>query len=297
MTGSSTARVGPDAAIARAVADGDTVYLAGFGHLIPYTLGHELIRQGCTDLTLVRPVIVHLADQIVAAGCVSKVAFSWLGGPACERALAAGLPFEEYTHYGSIARLAAGARNLPFIPVRTFVGSDLPAHNDRIREVESPYDDESIPVLPPLNPDVTLVHAQRADPAGNAHVLGLPVDVREAVFAADTVVLSVEEVVSRAVIRDDPGLTQIPSSAVDFLVEVPFGAHPSYVHGYYETDRETFEWIDAAETSEGAQRWLDEWVYDVPTQGAYIEKVGAERLLSLRPAARRVEPGRGGDVG
>lgn len=290
MTGAGTAtRTRPGPAVANAVDDGDTVYLAGFGHLIPYTLGHEIIRQGCSDLTLVRPVVVHLADQIVAAGCVSKVVFSWVGGPATERALADGLAFDEYTHYGSVARLSAGARNLPFVPVHTFRGSDLPAHNDRIREVESPYDDTSVPVLPPLQPDVALVHAQRADADGNAHVLGLSVDVRDAVFAAETVVLSVEEVVDPAVIRGDPSRTVIPAGQVDYLVEVPFGAHPGYVHGYYDTDRETFEWIEAAETTDGAADWLDRWVHDLPTQWEYIETIGLEHLLSLRPASRVVD--------
>jgi glutaconate CoA-transferase subunit A len=284
----------PDA-LSASVDDGDSVYLAGFGHLVPYALGRELIRQDRSDLTLVRPVVIHLADQLVASGAVSTVVFSWLGGPATERAMADGLDFEEYTHYGSVARLAAGARNLPFVPVHTFVGSDLPAHNDRIREVESPYGEESIPVLPPLQPDVTLVHAQRADPDGNAHVLGLPGDVRDAVFAADTVVLSVEEVVDPTVIRADPAQTVVPAAEVDFLVELPFGSHPSYVHGYYDTDRETFEWVEAADTDAGAQAWLEEWVYGLEDHWAYLEKVGPETLLSLRTDARSVDAVNGGE--
>lgn len=275
-------------AVSRAVDDGDSVYLAGFGHLVPYALGHELIRQGCRDLTLVRPVVIHLADQIVAAGCTSKVVFSWLGGPATERALADGLPFEEYSHYGTVARLSAGARNLPFVPLRSYVGSDLPAHNDRIRTVESPYDGEEIPVLPPLSPDVALVHAQRADPAGNAHVLGLSGDVRDAAFAADTVVLGVEEVVDPAVINADPARTVVPAAEVDYLVEEPFGAHPAYVHGYYDTDRDLFDWPETAATSAGAEEWLEEWVYGLDRR-AYLERVGVDRLLGLRPAARTVD--------
>jgi len=293
----SATRATPAEAIATAVDDGDEVYLGGFGHLVPYALGHELIRQERRDLTLVRPVVIHLADQIIAAGCVSKVVFSWLGGPACRRAMADGLPFEEYTHYGSVARLAAGARNLPFVPLHTFVGSDLPAHNDRIREVESPYGDESIPVLPPLEPDVALVHAQRADRDGNAHVLGLPGDVRDAAFAAETVVLSVEEVVDPSVVGADPARTLVPAAEVDYLAEVPFGAHPSYAHGYYDTDRETFEWDETAESPAAAREWLDEWVYGVKDHWAYLEKVGLEHLLSLRTDSRVVDAAGGGGSG
>ncbi|MFB6172170.1 MAG: CoA transferase subunit A [Haloarculaceae archaeon] len=286
--GGSTTTTDAATAVSRTVDDGDSVYLAGFGHLVPYALGHELIRQSCRDLTLVRPVVIHLADQIVAAGCASKVVFSWLGGPATERALADGLPFEEYSHYGMVARLSAGARKLPFAPLRSYVGSDLPAHNDRIRTVESPYGSEEITVLPPLAPDVTLVHAQRADPAGNAHVLGLTGDVRDAVLAAETVVLSVEEIVDPAVIAADPARTIVLGEEVDYLVEAPFGAHPSYAHGYYDTDRDLFDWPETADTPEGAAAWLDEWVYGLD-RGAYLDRVGVERLLGLRPAARTVD--------
>lgn len=275
-------------AIQSGLSNGDHVYMAGFGHLVPYALGHEIIRQNLSDLTITKPIVDTLLDQMVAAGCVSKVLFSWTGGTCLERAWRAGeVEIEEYTHYGTIARIHAGARNIPHIPVRTFTGSDLLSHNDKISMIEDPYTGERIPILPPLNPDVTILHAHRADQAGNIQIQGLNTDVRDAAYAADTVIATVEELVSRETIQSNPNLTVVPGSEIDYLSEEPFGAHPSYVQDYYDSDRGVFEWREIAESEADVADWLDEWVYSLPDREAYIKKVGAERLLAIRPAARR----------
>jgi glutaconate CoA-transferase subunit A len=282
-------------AIESAVDDGDSVYLAGFTHLIPFAAGHELIRQGYEGLTLVRATPDLVYDQLIAAGCADAVTFSWAGNPgvgslrafrrAVEDGVPNGLELDEYSHFGLTSRLAAGAQDLPFVPLRTFLGSDYPAVNENIRVIENPYDpDEQVAVVPPLTPDVAVVRAQRADRDGNAHVWGIQGELVEAAFAADTVVLTVEELVDESVIRSDPNRTAITGDVVDYVVEEPFGAHPSYAQGYYDRDNEAYlAWDETSRTHEGTLAWLDEWVHGVEDRTEYMEKLGAERLLELLP--------------
>lgn len=281
------------AAIDDAIDDGDSLYLAGFTHLIPFAAGHEIIRQDYRDLELIRATPDLVYDQLIAAGCVSKVTFSWAGNPgvgslrAFRRAVEDGVPneieLEEYTHYGLTARLHAGAAALPFMPVRTFTGSDLVEHNDRIRSVRNPYDGtDEIAVVPPLNPDVAVVSAQRADEDGNAHLWGIHGEQKEAALAADTVVLCVEERCSTETVRSDPNRTFVTARDVDHVVEVPYGAHPSYAQGYYDRDNEAYiEWDEVSKSHEDTLEWLDEWVYGVENRREYLEKLPSERLLDL----------------
>lgn len=278
-------------AISEGVSDGQEVYLAGFTHLIPFAAGHEIIRQEVSDLTLVRATPDAIYDQMIAAGCAGKVVFSY-AGRGLRRVLEEGdIEFEEYTHFGTVSRLAAGAYDLPFMPVRTFAGSDLPKHNDKIRRVENPYGEEEIHVVPPLNPDVTVVHTHRADKTGNAQVWGIVGDIVDAALAAETVILTTEEVVDEDVIRSDPNRTAIPGSAVDYVVEEPYCAHPSYVHGLYDRDRQFYrEWDGVASTHEGVMEYLDEWVYGVRDRREYVEKLGAGRLLDLQPRTNYATP-------
>ena len=288
-------------AIDESVADGQHLYLGGFTHLIPFAAGHEIIRQGVTDLTLARATPDLILDRMIAAGCASRVVFSYAGNPgvgslrsfrrAVEDDVPAPIELEEYTHFGMVARLTAGAEGLPFMPVRTFAGTDLPAVNDRIRRIDSPYEDETVHTVPPLNPDVAVVRAQRADPDGNAHVWGIVGDVVEAAFAADTVVLSVEEVVDPSVIASDPNRTAIPGSVVDYVVEVPYGSHPSYVQGYYDRDNAAYlAWDEVSESRPSTTAWLEEWVHGVEDHREYLERLGAERLLDLQPGSRYTAP-------
>lgn len=281
-------------AISDSVSDGDSVYLAGFTHLIPFAAGHEIIRQEYRDLELVRATPDLVYDQMIAAGCASKVTFSWAGNPgvgslrAFRRAFEDGVPneieLEEYTHFGMVARLRAGAAGLPFVPVRTFAGSDLPEHNDNVRPVENPFGDETVYAVPPLQPDVAVVRAQRADETGNAHAWGIEGEVKEAAFAADTVVLCVEEIVDEDVIRSDPNRTLVTADVVDYVVEEPYGSHPSYAQGYYDRDNGAYiEWDETSKRHEDVEEWLDEWVYGVENRREYVEKLGASRLLSLEP--------------
>lgn len=281
-------------AISRAVEDDNEVYLGGFTHLIPFAAGHEIIRQERSGLTLYRATPDLIFDQMIAAGCAERIVFSWAGNPgvgslpcfrrACEDGVPNEIEIEEYTHFGFTARIHAGATNMPFVPVRTFAGSDLPEHTDAIRTVEDPYTGEDVYVVPPMNPDVAVVRAQRADEDGNAHIWGIQGEMREAAFAADRVVLSVEEIVDERVIRSDPNRTVISADAVDHVVEEPYGSHPSYAQGYYDRDNDAYiEWSDVASTPERVADWLDEWVYGVDDRTEYVERLSRPRMEALAP--------------
>ena len=208
-------------AIAAHVHDGDTVVIEGFTHLICFAAGHEIIRQRRRDLTLCRLTPDLIYDQMIAAGCARKLVFSWAGNPgagslhAFRRAVEKGEPpleIEEYSHFGMVGRLCAGAARLPFWTMRNYMGTDLPSANPRIKTITCPYTGEPLATVPALNPDVTIVHAQRADRRGNTQVWGLLGCQREAAFAARRVIVVVEELVDESVIRADPNRTLIPAS-------------------------------------------------------------------------------------
>jgi glutaconate CoA-transferase, subunit A len=281
-------------AIAGVVRDGDTVAIEGFTHLISFAAGHEIIRQRKRDLTLARMTPDLIYDQMIAAGCARKLIFSWLGNPgvgglgAIRRRIEAPGPdrleIEEYSHFGMVGRYTAGAANLPFFPLRSYFETDLPKANPLIREIESPYGDGVVYAVPPLKPDVTIVHAQRADPAGNTQVWGLLGCQKEAAFAAERVIVVVEELVDESVIRADPNRTIIPGLIVDAVVVEPFGAHPSYVQGAYDRDNAFYrEWDAVTKDEESIQDWLRAWVYEVDDRAAYTQKLGPQRVASLRP--------------
>jgi len=280
-------------AIAALVRDGDSVAIEGFTHLISFAAGHEIIRQGRRDLTLIRMTPDLIYDQMVAAGTASGLVFSWLGNPgvgslhAIRRRTEGDAPtlaLEEYSHFGMVGRYTAGAMRLPFFPLRSYFETDLPAANPRIRPIRSPYGDELVYAVPPLNPDVTIVHAQRADAAGNTQIWGLLGCQKEAAFAADRVIVVVEELVDEAVIRADPNRTAIPGVIVDAVVVEPFGAHPSYSQGHYDRDSRFYvEWEAISRDPERLDAWLREWVHDLPDRAAYREKLGPETLARLRP--------------
>jgi len=283
-------------AVAALVRDGDTVAIEGFTHLICFAAGHELIRQGRRDLTLCRltPDVVY--DQLVGAGVARKLIFSWLGNPGVgglhairrriEAADPAPLEVEEYSHFGMVGRYTAGAMNLPFFPLRSYFESDLPQANPLIREIASPYGDGTVYAVPPLRPDVTIVHAQRADAQGDTQVWGLLGCQKEAAFAADRVIVVVEELVDETVVRADPNRTIIPGLIVDAVVVEPFGAHPSYAQGYYDRDNRFYlEWEAISRDPAALAEWLDEWVLGTTDHAAYLAKLGEARLASLRPSA------------
>ncbi len=267
-------------AVARFVRDGDTVVIEGFTHLISYAAGHEIIRQRRRDLTLCRLTPDLIYDQMIAAGCARKVVFSWAGNPgvgslhAFRRAVEGQqLEIEEYSHFGMVARFAAGAAGLPFWPLRDYAGTDLPRANPRIKAVACPYTGEALATVPALNPDVTIVHAQRADAQGNTQIWGLLGVQKEAAFASRRVIVAVEELVEESVIRADPNRTVIPAMIVDAVVVEPWGAHPSYAQGYYDRDNEFYvAWETISRDPGKLERYLDEFVRAVPDRAAYLEK-------------------------
>ena len=281
-------------AVGALVRDGDTVSIEGFTHLISFAAGHEIIRQRRHDLVLARMPPDVIYDQMVAAGVARKLIFSWLGNPGVGglnaiRRVTEGadtsLELEEYSHFGMVARYAAGAANLPFMPLRSYFETDLPVANPLIRPIESPYGDGTVYAVPPLKPDVTVIHAQRADAAGDTQVWGLLGCQKEAAFAADRVIVVVEELVDETVIRADPNRTIVPGIVVDAVVVEPWGAHPSYVQGYYDRDNRFYrDWDPISRDPAATDQWLRDWVYDLDGRAAYAEKLGEERLRALRPS-------------
>ena len=282
-------------AIAAHVRDGDTVAIEGFTHLIGFAAAHEIIRQGRRDLTLCRLTPDLVFDQMIAAGCARKLVFSWAGNPgagslhAFRRAIEGrgtrSLEIEEYSHFGMVARFSAGAARLPFWPLRSFMGTDLPRVNDRIRTVACPYTGEAIATVPALEPDVAIVHAQRADAEGNTQVWGLLGVQKEAAFAARRVIVVVEELVDTAVVRADPNRTLIPGTIVGAVVVEPWGAHPSFAQGYYDRDNDFYvAWENISRDERALRAWLDEYVHGVDDRAAYVAKhPGLAERLAARP--------------
>src|SRR5213594_1738053 len=285
-------------AVARYVRDGDVVVIEGFTHLISFAAGHEIIRQRRRDLTLCRLTPDLIYDQMIAAGCARKLVFSWAGNPgvgslhAFRRAVEGGtLETEEYSHFGMVARFSAGAARLPFWTLRDYTGTDLPRANPRIKSVTCPYTGEALATVPALNPDVTIVHAQRADAQGNTQMWGLLGVQKEAAFASKRVIVVVEELVDESVIRSDPNRTVIPGLIVDAVVVEPKGCHPSFAQGYYDRDNRFYiDWDEISRDADRLDAWLEEWVHGTGSHAEYVEKLGAERWTSLEPGEAWSEP-------
>jgi glutaconate CoA-transferase subunit A len=269
-------------AIGALVHDGDTLVIEGFTHLICFAAAHEIIRQGRKELTIARLTPDLIYDQMLAAGCARKIIFSWAGNPGVGslhafRRLVEARPskieIEEYSHFGMVARFQAGAANLPFYPLRNYMGTDIPGANSQIKTVTCPFTGETLAAVPGLRPDVTVVHAQRADAAGNAQVWGLLGVQKEAAFASKRVIVVAEELVAESVIRADPNRTLIPGNIVSAVVAEPWGAHPSYAQGYYDRDNDFYvKWDEVARTEAGLKAYLDSYVYGVKDRAEYMKK-------------------------
>jgi glutaconate CoA-transferase, subunit A len=280
-------------AVSEFVADGDVVYAAGFTHLIPFAAGHEIIRQRKKNLTLARATPDLIYDQMVAAGCAKKVIFSYMGNPGVgslrivRAALEKGqLEWEEYSHFGMITRLQAGAAGLPFLPMKQTGATSLEEANPLIKRISDPFGGKDVIVVPALNPDVAIVHVQRADKNGNAHLWGIIGEQKEAAFAAKKVILTAEEIVDESVIRSDPNRTMIPANIVDGVCHVEHASHPSYSQGYYDRDNEFYlAWDKISEAPDAVQAYLDEWVYGLKDRKEYWAKLGAKthKRLRVRP--------------
>jgi len=284
-------------AISKYVKDGDIIYAAGFTHLIPFAAGHEIIRQGKKDLTLARATPDLIYDQMVAAGCARKVIFSYMGNPGVgslrivRSAIEQGkLEWEEYSHFGMITRLQAGASGLPFLLMNQTGATDLEKANPNIKRIADPYGGKDVIVVPALHPDVAIVHVQRADENGNAQLWGIIGEQKEAAFAAKKVILTAEEIVDESIIRSDPNRTIIPGIVVSALCHVPYACHPSYAQGYYDRDNEFYlAWDKISESADSVKQYLDEWVYTVEDRNEYWEKLGAESHRRLEVKARYSE--------
>ncbi len=276
-----------DEAVRRFVHDGDVIVIEGFTHLICFAAAHEIIRQRRRDLTVCRLTPDLIYDQLIGAGCVRRLVFSWAGNPgagplyALRRAVEQGIPnsieLEEYSHFGMVARLTAGAARLPFYPLRNYMGSDLPRVNPLIKRIACPFTGEELAAVPALNPDTAIIHAQRADENGNAQIWGLIGVQKEAAFASRNTIVVAEEIVSESVIRSDPNRTLIPGLIVSAVVHEPFGCHPSYAQGFYDRDNDFYvRWREISQNETLFNRYLEEWVYGVRDRGEYVRRMGTD---------------------
>lgn len=284
-------------AIARHVGDGMGVVMGtALESLIPFAAGHEIIRQGRRDLTLIGPISDILFDQLIGAGCVRKVIAAWVGNVSMgscynfRRALEHGIPvsleMEDHSNFTLALALHAQALGVSYLPTRTALGSDLPRTNPLLREVYCPFTGERLMAVRALAPDVAIVQAQRADEEGNAHLwgnLGVTVD---AIHASRAIIVVAEEIVSRQVIRSDPNRTLIPGFLVSAVVPERWGTHPSSAQGYTNRDHQCYiDYHEQSRTVEGFQRWLQQWVLGVKDRQEYIPRLGADRLDRLRVSA------------
>ncbi|HQW64675.1 MAG TPA: CoA-transferase [Pseudomonadota bacterium] len=273
-------------AMRRHVPDGACVALEGFTHLIPFAAGHELIRQGRRELHLVRMTPDLIYDQMIGMGCARKLTFSWGGNPgvgslhrlrdAVEHGWPGPLELDEHSHAGMAAAYCAGAARLPFGVLRGYLGTDLPGVNPAIRSVTCPYTGEALATVPAINPDVTILHAQRADRRGNVALHGIVGAAREAALAARTLVVTVEELVDEL----PPAMNGIvlPHWVVSAVVHCPGGAYPSYAQGHYARDNAFYQRWDAIARERGAfSAWMQRHVMGSPDHRAF--------LASLRAAA------------
>ena len=243
--------------VAALVHDGDIVALEGFTHLIPVAAGHEIIRQGRRELTLVRMTPDLVYDQLIGAGCARKLIFSWGGNPgvgslhrfrdAVEHGWPGPLEIEEHSHAGMANRYVAGASGLPFAVLRGYVGTDLPAQSSTIAAITCPFTGEVLTAVPAVNPDVTIVHAHRADRKGNVQMWGITGVQKEAVLAAKRSLVTVEEIVDE--LEPRPGAVLLPGWVVTAVAEVPGGARPSYAQDYYDRDNDYYKAWDAISRS------------------------------------------------
>jgi glutaconate CoA-transferase subunit A len=241
-------------AVETLVHDGDRVAMEGFTHLIPFAAGHEIIRQGLSDLTLIRLTPDLLFDQMIGMGCVSKLVFSWGGNPgvgslhrfrdAVENAWPRALEIDEHSHAGLANRYVAGASGLPFAVLRGYAGTSLDRRTESVASVVCPFTGETLAAVSAIHPDVSIIHGQQADRAGNVQIWGITGVQKECVLAAERSLVTVEEIVDELELR--PGGIILPSWVVSAVAEVPGGSWPSYALGYSERDNSFYESWDAS---------------------------------------------------
>jgi glutaconate CoA-transferase subunit A len=278
-------------AIAEFVPDGSSVAMGlQMEQMIPFAAGHEIIRHKKHGLTLIGPISDILFDQLIGAGCVEQVIAAWVGNVMMGSAYnfrraveEGGVKVFNMTNFAIALALRAGAMGVPFLPTKTALGSDTAKGNHFFYQIFSPFaPKESLWAVRALNPDVTIVHVQRADAEGNAHCWGSFGVMIEGVRAAKRVIVVAEEIVAPEVIASDPNRTVIPGFLVNAVVECPYGAHPSPVQGYYTRDNDLFrEYHHQTKTKLASDAWLNRWVFNVPDHKSYLDQLGADRVGAL----------------
>lgn len=288
-------------AIATGVHDGMSIVMGcALESLIPFAASHEIIRQSKKNLTLTCPISDMQFDQLIGAGCVKKIIAAWVGnvaaglGHSYRRAAEASIPnaieIEEHSNFTIGLGLQAAANGLPFLPTRSIIGSNLAA-GQQFKPIVCPFTSENLIAVRAIRPDVAILHVQRADGEGNAHVWGNFGIMREAAFAAKSVILTCEELVDHEVILSDPNRTVIPGFLVSSVVHEPFASHPSPTQGYARRDDDFyFEYHQETRTREGFEQWLAKWVLGVKTHGEFLNRLGRERLDRLRPEGNLFSP-------
>jgi glutaconate CoA-transferase subunit A len=269
-------------ALAKHVPDGASVALEGFTHLIPFAAGHELIRQGRQRLHLIRMTPDLIYDQLIGMGAARRLTFSWGGNPgvgslhrlrdAVEQAWPRPLELDEHSHAGMAAAYRAGAARLPFGTLRGYIGTDLPKHNPNIRSVRCPYTSEDLATVPALNPDVTILHAQRADRQGNVAIEGIIGAQREAGLAAKLLIVTVEEIVDEL----PPAMNGVllPHFTVGVISHCPGGAWPSYAQGRYARDNGFYlRWDDIARDRDRFAEWMERHVRGTSDHRGFLESL------------------------
>jgi len=256
---------------------------------IPFAAGHEIIRQSKRDLTLIGPISDILFDQLIGGGCVKKIRATWVGnvitgsGYNFRRSAENGeIEIEDHSVLTLTMALSAGAMGVPFMPARTALGSDLYRTNAGLKTVVCPFSNKTLTAVAAINPDVAIIHAQRADEFGNAHVWGNLGVTREACLASRHIIITVEQMVSSDVINSDPNRVVTPGFLVSAVVHAPWGAHPSPVPGYYNRDHQAFiDYHTDSKTTGGFTHWLKRWVANIHTQKDYLQLLGSERRARL----------------
>lgn len=287
-------------AVGNNITNGDTVFVGGFGHCVPFALGHEILRQKLTGLSICRSGTDILFDQMIAAGVVGEVIFGYLGNPgiglshAFRRAVKDGtIEYEEWTNFAMMLRFHAAQLGVPFLPARVLQLGDIADASIRVETMNCPYTGDPLACIPALAPDVALVHAPQADTAGNVQFHGVDGDTITGALASKRIVVTVERFVEPDEIARMPERTRLPAHRVSAVACVPWGAHPSYVDGVYGRDDDHFRAYDAVSRDAGSLAdYLKKWVHGCLDREMYLQCVGKERLAELKVQASKRKGGR-----
>lgn len=268
-------------------------------HAIPFAAGHELIRQGTDDLTLIGPISDVLFDQLIGAGLVSEIRAAWVGNVSAGSAYNFrtaiendDVRIENHSNFSIALSLKAAALGVPYLPTRSLLGSDIFAENDRFKEQTDPYSGDRLALVPAIAPDWTIVHVQRASPHGDAHFWGNTGISLEGVDASRNVIVTAEEIVGTDVIKSDPSRVNITREAVSAVVECPLGAHPSPLAGRYNRDHEHYlDYHGRTQEEGGFADWADEWVHGVDDRAEYADRIEADLSIDRPSTAAEVQYG------